>query len=72
MIIVERVNLDGHDFTHTYSDDDRYVVRDGMSYFEAWDPAEYGRTYTEGEKIEDSDTTTADELLAIILGEDAQ
>lgn len=35
----------------TYSDENRYVVRDGISYSEACDPAEFGRTYVEGDII---------------------
>lgn len=36
-------------FNRVYSDAGRYVVRDGVSYSEACDPAEFDRTYTEGE-----------------------
>jgi len=50
MIIVEKVYIDGVEFNRTYSDDNRYVVRDGVSYDEAWDPSEFNRIYTEGEK----------------------
>lgn len=52
MIKVEQLVIDGRDFTYTYSDEGRYVVRDGISYAEAYDPAEFGRTYTEGEVIQ--------------------
>ena len=38
-------------FTRTYSDSGRYVVRDGISYNEAHDPAEFNRVYTEGDII---------------------
>lgn len=69
MIIVERLMIDGREFTRTYSDDNRYVVRDGISYDEAVDPAEYGRTYTEGEKKEErEEEATAQEILDILLG----
>ena len=69
MIIVERLIIDGREFTRTYSNDNRYVVRDGISYDEAVDPAEYGRTYTEGEKKEESEEeATAQEILDILLG----
>lgn len=50
MIIVETIQIDGNNFTRTYSDDNRYVVREGISYDQAIDPIEYPRTYTEGEK----------------------
>lgn len=49
MIVQEHFDVSGRDFIRTTSDAGRYVVRDGASYSEACDPAEYGRTYTEGE-----------------------
>lgn len=51
MIVQEHFDVEGRDFIRTYSDANRYVVRDGVSYSEACDPAEFGRTYTEGELI---------------------
>lgn len=68
MIITEQFEDNGRLFIKTYSDTDKYVVRDGISYIEAIDPDEYGRTYTEGENIEEP-STTADDALNIILGE---
>ena len=52
-IVTEHFDVNGRDFIRTYSDSNRYVVRDGVSYSEACDPAEFGRTYTEGEVMED-------------------
>ena len=49
MIITEKVNIRNRDFIRTYSDEGRYVVRDGVSYSEAIDPLDSGRVYTEGE-----------------------
>lgn len=49
MIIQEHFDVNGRDFIRTTSDAGRYVVRDGVSYSEACDPAEFGRVYTEGE-----------------------
>ena len=70
MIVVEHVDIDGTPFTRTMSDDDRYVVRDGVEYDEAWDPAVYGRTYVEGRKIDHGDEgqENAEEILNILLG----
>lgn len=72
MIKVEHYLIDDKDFTFTYSDANRYVVRDGISYFEAWDPAEFGRTYTEGDIISDDAVeylnTEATEILGILMG----
>lgn len=67
MIKTEQFEIDDRQFIRTYSDAGRYVVRDGISYEEACDPAEYGRTYTEGDMIPDTDTDAA-EILDIILG----
>ena len=49
MIIQEHFDVNGRDFIRTYSNSRRYVVRDGVEYSEACDPAEFGRTYTEGD-----------------------
>ena len=52
MIRTEIFYINKREFIRTYSDEERYVVRDGVSYYEACDPSEFGRTYTEGEPIE--------------------
>lgn len=49
MIVTENFKVGERDFVRTYSDAGRYVVRDGIEYSEACDPAEFGRTYTEGD-----------------------
>ena len=51
MVITEIVTLNGKEFTYNYSNEGRYVVRDGVSYENAYDPVELGRTYTEGDLI---------------------
>ena len=51
MIKTENVNINGRLLTHTWSDERRYIIRDGIEYEEAWDPAEFHRTYTEGNPI---------------------
>lgn len=51
MVITEIVTIDGKEFTYNYSNEGRYVVRDGVSYENAYDPVEFGRTYTEGDLI---------------------
>lgn len=56
-IVVEHFMVGERDFTRTYSDSGRYVVRDGVSYSEACDPAEFGRTYTEGDLMPDEERT---------------
>ena len=53
MIVIENVNINDKAFVRTYSDENRYVVREGISYTEALDPADSGRIYTEGDIIEE-------------------
>lgn len=60
MIKTESITIDGKAFIRTYSDSDRYVVRDGESYTEAVDPAYLNRTYTEGELIPAEPATDTD------------
>lgn len=67
MIIEEHFDVNGRDFIRTTSDAGRYVVRDGVEYSEACDPAELGRTYTEGELMP-TDETEAQEILNILMG----
>ena len=59
--------LNGHEYDYTYSDAGRYVVRDGVSYDEAYDPLNSGREYTEGDVI-GSEPSEAEEVLDILLG----
>lgn len=51
MIVQTHFDVSGRDFIRTTSDSGRYVVREGVSYSEACDPAEFGRVYTEGDLI---------------------
>lgn len=69
MIRTEQFYVGERLFNRVYSDAGRYVVRDGVSYSEACDPAEFGRTYTEGDlmPVEEGE---AEEILNIILGVD--
>lgn len=62
--------MNGRDFIHTYSDSGRYVVRDGVEYGEACDPAEFGRTYIEGELMPPDESVLADKAEAydILMG----
>lgn len=69
MIVQEHFDVNGRDFIRTTSDSGRFVVRDGVEYSEACDPAELGRTYTEGD-VMPVDEGEAQEILDIILGVD--
>lgn len=60
MVITETVYINGREFTRNYSDANRYVVRDGVSYDEAYDPAEFGRVYTEGDLMPAEEVSEAD------------
>ena len=55
MIVTENLKVGERGFLRTYSNSGRYVVRDGVSYSEACDPAEFGRAYTEGDPMPDEE-----------------
>ena len=63
MIRQEHFTVGDRDFIRSTSDAGRYVVRDGVSYSEACDPAEFRRVYTEGDLMppeeQDMDALTA-------------
>ena len=65
MIRTENLTIGERAFVRTYSDEGRYVVRDGVSYEEAVDPAEFNRQYTEGDLIDYDVNET--ELASIFL-----
>lgn len=66
-IITETFYVGEREFVRTYSDANKYVVRDGISYSEACDPAEFGRIYTEGD-VMPMDESDAEEILNILMG----
>ena len=77
MIIQETYDINGRSFVRTYSSAGRYVLggQPYGQYIEANDPAEFNRTYVEGDLIPPEEGGTgseAEELLNIILGEDNQ
>lgn len=53
MIIEEYLTIAERQFRRVYSDEGRYVVRDGCEYVEAVDPIEFSaeRIYTEGDMM---------------------
>ena len=74
MIKVEQFYIGERLFNRVYSDAGRYVVRDGVSYSEACEPAEFNREYTEGELMpeEERDISTLEskaEAYDILIGE---
>ena len=68
MIIQEHFDVNGRDFIRTYSDANCYVVREGIEYSEACDPAELNRTYTETDIPIDGGEPTAEEIVDILTG----
>lgn len=46
MLYTERVTIRGREFDHTWSDAFT-IMRDGVEYDEAYDPADSGREYVE-------------------------
>lgn len=69
MIRTETYMIGEREFTRTYSDANRYVVRDGVEYTEANDPTELGRVYTEGDLMPPEDIAAqAEEVLNILMG----
>lgn len=65
MIKTETFYIGEQEFVRTYSDANRYVVRDGEEYEEACDPVGTDRTYTEGDLLPEPDPQY---LLDILLG----
>lgn len=69
MLVTEIITINDREYTHTYSDEGRYVVRDGVSYCEAIDPVGSGREYTEGEIMEGYSNEATESDYQSALGE---
>ena len=67
MILTEKMTINGKSFVRTWSDAGKMVEREGVSYAEAIDPAQMGRTNTETD-IPIEDDVEAEEILNILLG----
>lgn len=63
MIYKETYYINGRSFTKTWSDTG-FVARDGVSYDEANDPTELGRTYEEVSYPEGYDEMPAEEVVS--------
>lgn len=72
MIRTETFELNGRQFVRTWSDAGRYVVGGSPEgeYSEANDPAEFGRTYVEGDlmPIDPEDIEAKAEAYDILIG----
>ena len=73
-IVTENFEINGRAFVRTYSDTGRYVVGGSPEgqYTEAIDPAEFGRVYTEGDRmpVDESDLADKAEAYDILMGEE--
>lgn len=67
MIVTETITIDGVQYEHVYSDANRQVCRYGQAWDDVINPLNSGRTYTEGEPIQESEGE-ASEILGILLG----
>ena len=70
MIVTETLEINGRQFTKTYSDRGM-MIHGGMpeaDYAEAIEPSEFGRTYTETD-IPIEDDSSAEEIVNILTGE---
>lgn len=70
MIVQTRFKIKGREYVYTKSDEGRFVERDGMKFVDVYDPAEFGRTYTEGEliPIKPEDIEAKAEAYDILMG----
>ena len=69
MLFVENEIINGREFTHTWSD--LYtIMRDGVEYVDAYDPAEFGRVYAETSNRKEAEATEEEyaEAGKILLG----
>lgn len=70
-IIQQHYFINSREFVRTYSDSGRYVIGGSPegNYTEANDPAEFNRTYVEGDLIPfDENEPDAEEIANILLG----
>ena len=68
MIKTENLTIKDKSFIRTYSDSGHNVVRDGVEYSEAIDPAELGRQYTEGDSVEMTETEQKARAYDVLMG----
>lgn len=73
MIVTENFKIGERHFIRTYSNSGRFIMHDGVEYIDAEDPAEFGRTYTEGDPIpidENELVQLKAEAFDILMGEE--
>lgn len=70
-IVYTTITIDGVEYDYTYSDADRYIVRDGARYASAIDPLNANRLYEEGDQMPQEEIEeTAKYILDILLGDE--
>lgn len=65
MICTQIITVGGRQLMRTYSDANKYIIRDGKQYVDAVDPIDSGRQYIEGAEIVDEDATEQDFIEAL-------
>ena len=66
MIVIENIEINGKQFTRTYSASGYYILRNGVKYEDAIDLPDSGRVYTETEESYlPEDATEVEYLLAL-------
>ena len=68
MVRTETVTINGVQYEHVWSDENRQLCRDGQCWDEVYNPLGTGRVYTEGDPIQDEGEPS--EILGILLGGD--
>jgi hypothetical protein len=67
MIQTENIEINGNTYTRTYSNAGMKIIRDGIMYDEAIDPADSGRVYEESSiPISPSDEATPEDYAAAL------
>ena len=67
MVRYETVFIDEQEYEHVWSDANLQLCRGDQRWDEVYNPPNTGRTYTEGDPIEE-EPATLEEVVAILLG----
>ena len=57
MVVTERININGTEYIHNYSDAGFMIERDGVRYSDAIDPIGFDRVYTETDEPIENEVT---------------
>ena len=67
MVHYETILIEGQEYEHVWSDANLQLCRGNQCWDEVYNPINTGRTYTEGEPIQD-EPATLEEVVEILLG----